>query len=56
MHHSTGKGRNRNFATKLAIWDWYFGSAYLPDSKPDEFGLKAFFPSNYFSQTEFAFR
>lgn len=55
-HHSTGKGRNRNFATKLAIWDWLFGTAYLPETKPVEYGLKTFFPNNYFSQTLFAFR
>jgi len=55
-HHSTGKGRNRNFATKLAIWDWIFGTAYLPPSKPDEYGLKTYFPKNYFSQTLYAFR
>lgn len=55
-HHSTGKGRNRNFATKLAVWDWIWGTGYLPDSKPDEYGLKTFFPANYFSQTLFAFR
>lgn len=55
-HHSTGKGRNRNFATKLAIWDWIWGTAYLPDTKPDEYGLKTYFPTHYFSQTLFAFR
>lgn len=55
-HHSTGKGRNRNFATKLAIWDWVFGTAYLPDFKVEEYGLKTFFPPHYFSQTLFAFR
>lgn len=55
-HHSTGKGRNRNFATKLAIWDWLFGTAYLPETKPNEYGLKTFFPKNYFSQTLYAFR
>jgi sterol desaturase/sphingolipid hydroxylase (fatty acid hydroxylase superfamily) len=55
-HHSTGKGRNRNFATKLAIWDWIFGTAYLPETKPDEYGLKTYFPKNYFMQTLFAFR
>ncbi|MCW8816973.1 MAG: sterol desaturase family protein, partial [Ignavibacteriaceae bacterium] len=32
-HHSTGKGRNRNFATKLAIWDWIFGTAFFPETK-----------------------
>jgi sterol desaturase/sphingolipid hydroxylase (fatty acid hydroxylase superfamily) len=55
-HHSTGKGRNRNFATKLAIWDWIFGTAFLPETKPDEYGLKTFFPNHYFMQTLFAFR
>ncbi len=55
-HHSTGKGRNRNFATKLAIWDWIWGTAFLPQNKPDEYGLKTYFPEHYFSQTFFAFR
>ena len=55
-HHSTGKGRNRNFATKLAIWDWLFGTAFQPGNKPDEFGLKTYFPKNYFVQTFYAFR
>jgi sterol desaturase/sphingolipid hydroxylase (fatty acid hydroxylase superfamily) len=55
-HHSTGKGRNRNFATKFAIWDWVFGTAFLPDNKPDEYGLKTYFPNHYFAQTVYAFR
>jgi sterol desaturase/sphingolipid hydroxylase (fatty acid hydroxylase superfamily) len=55
-HHSTGKGRNRNFATKLAIWDWIFSTAYFPETKPEEYGLKTSFPNNYFMQTLFAFR
>jgi sterol desaturase/sphingolipid hydroxylase (fatty acid hydroxylase superfamily) len=55
-HHSTGKGRNRNFATKLAIWDWLFGTAFLPETKPDEYGLKTFFPKHYLMQTFYAFR
>ena len=55
-HHSTGKGRNRNFATKLAIWDWIFDTAFLPETKPDEYGLKTFFPKHYIKQTLFAFR
>lgn len=55
-HHSTGKGRNRNFATKLAIWDWLFGTAFLPETKPDEYGLKTFFPDHYLKQTLYAFR
>ena len=55
-HHSTGKGRNRNFATKLAVWDWLFGTAYMPKDKPSEYGLKTYYPDNYFKQLVFAFR
>lgn len=56
IHHTTGKGRNRNFATKIAVWDWIFGSAYLPNEKAEEYGLKTYFPNNYFKQFAFAFR
>jgi sterol desaturase/sphingolipid hydroxylase (fatty acid hydroxylase superfamily) len=56
-HHTTGKGRNRNFATKLAIWDWLFGTAFLPDAqKAEEYGLKAPFPAHYAGQFLYAFR
>lgn len=55
-HHTTGKGRNRNFATKLAVWDWIFNSAFLPGEKAEQYGLKTFFPDNYFKQFLFAFR
>jgi sterol desaturase/sphingolipid hydroxylase (fatty acid hydroxylase superfamily) len=55
-HHSTGKGRNRNFSTKFAIWDWLFGTAFLPETKPDEYGLKTYFPRHYLLQTFYAFR
>lgn len=56
-HHTTGKGRNRNFSTKLAVWDWIFSSAYLPENeKASDYGLKTFFPSNFFRQFIFAFR
>ncbi|MDX9925380.1 MAG: sterol desaturase family protein [Ignavibacteriaceae bacterium] len=55
-HHTTGKGRNRNFSTKLAIWDWIFGTAYLPEGKADEYGLKTFFPEPFHKQLFYAFR
>jgi sterol desaturase/sphingolipid hydroxylase (fatty acid hydroxylase superfamily) len=56
-HHSAGKGRNNNFATKLAFWDWIFGTAYLPGGqKPERYGLKTLFPAQYVSQLLFAFR
>jgi sterol desaturase/sphingolipid hydroxylase (fatty acid hydroxylase superfamily) len=57
LHHTTGKGRNRNFATKLAIWDWLLGTAYLPEGiKAEDYGLKTYFPPHYFKQTLYAFR
>ena len=56
IHHTTGKGRNRNFATKLAVWDWVFGTAFVPDEKANEYGLKTFFPNNFLKQFVFAFR
>ena len=57
LHHTTGKGRNRNFATKLAIWDWIFGTAYLPEGiKAEKYGIKTYFPAHYFMQTLYAFR
>lgn len=55
-HHTLGKGRNRNFATKLAVWDWIFGTGFLPDERAAVYGLKTFFPENYFKQFLFAFR
>ncbi|HTR80677.1 MAG TPA: sterol desaturase family protein [Bacteroidota bacterium] len=47
-----------NFSTKLAIWDWMFGTAYLPRPvKPSGYGLAGVnFPKNYFAQHIFAFR
>jgi sterol desaturase/sphingolipid hydroxylase (fatty acid hydroxylase superfamily) len=46
-----------NFGTKLAIWDWLFGTAFLPRQKPSGYGLQdVHFPHNYFAQLAFAFR
>ena len=51
----------RNFATKLAVWDWLFGTAYLPASKPPAYGLDdAKYPKigmlAYVAQHLYAFR
>jgi len=46
-----------NYATKLSIWDWIFGTAYLPDRrKPPVYGLPYRFPANYFRQHAAMFR
>ncbi len=43
-----------NFSTKFAIWDWLFGTAFLPDEKPGEYGLYYHYPKDYFLQHLFA--
>jgi sterol desaturase/sphingolipid hydroxylase (fatty acid hydroxylase superfamily) len=56
-----------NFSTKLAIWDWLFGTAYLPPEKAPAYGLWGGEPfpehpgwrgalSDYFLQHVWAFR
>ncbi|MEP7219894.1 MAG: sterol desaturase family protein, partial [Bacteroidota bacterium] len=58
-HHATDdEAHNRNFSTKLAIWDWIFGTAYFPASKkPSGYGLDdPDFPKGYIGQHVYAFR
>jgi sterol desaturase/sphingolipid hydroxylase (fatty acid hydroxylase superfamily) len=43
-----------NFATKLSIWDWIFGTMYLPGKKPKKYGLWYRFPRDYFMQHIFS--
>jgi sterol desaturase/sphingolipid hydroxylase (fatty acid hydroxylase superfamily) len=48
----------KNYSTKLAIWDWIFGTAFLPNlkplhfhfNKPKMYGLPYAYPKGYFSQ------
>jgi sterol desaturase/sphingolipid hydroxylase (fatty acid hydroxylase superfamily) len=39
-----------NYSTKFAVWDWLFGTAYLPQMKPGRFGLWYDYPKDYFVQ------
>ena len=67
-HHAVDKDRREyNFATKIAVWDWIFGTAHLPAEKPAAYGLwgNAPFPErtgwrgalgDYFAQHAWAFR
>lgn len=49
--------KNINYSTKLAIWDWIFGTAYLPDTKPKGYGLDdPNYPQNYVGQQLFIFK
>lgn len=60
MHrwHHARRIMSVNFSTKLAIWDWMFGTAYLPDHKPEAFGLveEKDFPEGYLAQHAFSLR
>ena len=57
-HHATDdEAHNRNFSTKIAVWDWLFGTAHLPpDKKPRSYGIDDRFPTNYLMQHAHAFR
>ena len=56
-HHAMGKGMGSNFSTKLAVWDWMFGTAYLPsDRRAKDYGVRTWFPKHYVGQTLYAFR
>jgi sterol desaturase/sphingolipid hydroxylase (fatty acid hydroxylase superfamily) len=64
-HHATDPAaHNRNFSTKLAIWDWIFGTAFFPPRdrvRAAGYGLgyqgyPEGFPVGYFLQHARAFR
>lgn len=51
----------KNFSTKLAIWDWLFGTAHLPATKPsgygyDDLGYPRTGPWAWLAQHVYAFR
>ena len=55
-HHAVEIRDGVNFATKLAFWDWLFGTAYRPAHKPRGFGLDdVVFPRSFLAQQLFAF-
>jgi sterol desaturase/sphingolipid hydroxylase (fatty acid hydroxylase superfamily) len=57
-HHAVDSdAHNKNFGTKLAIWDWIFGTAFLPaNRKPAGYGLGEDYPSSWWRQHVWAFR
>lgn len=55
-HAQDDEAHNKNFSTKLAIWDWLFGTAYRPPQrKPTGYGIGPF-PTTYLGQHAHAFR
>jgi sterol desaturase/sphingolipid hydroxylase (fatty acid hydroxylase superfamily) len=57
-HHSADAADGGfNFATKLAIWDWLFGTARRPGGKPRAYGLSDVdFPAGFLAQQAAALR
>lgn len=57
-HHSAEEADGGyNYATKLAIWDWLFGTARAPGARPAAYGLADVdFPRGFLAQQLFAFR
>lgn len=57
-HHSAETDRTVNFATKIAVWDWLFGTGSRPGREPRAYGLwgDPWFPKGYFRQHLWAFR
>jgi len=57
-HHSAEETDGGfNYSTKLAIWDWLFGTARRPKDKPRAYGLTGVdFPKGFLAQQGAAFR
>lgn len=57
-HASDDEAHNKNFSTKIAVWDWLFGTAHFPqEKKPSGYGLSdKNYPSSYIQQHTYAFR
>ena len=57
-HHTMpNEGGNSNFAPTFALWDWMFGTFYMPEGKlPEVFGNDDHaFPEGYFAQLGYPF-
>lgn len=58
-HHANDDPRayDHNYATKLALWDWIFGTIYRPQTVAQNYGYtQAQFPKGYVQQHLHAFR
>ena len=57
-HTAPDEGGSSNFAPTFALWDFLFGTFYLPEGKlPREFGVDdQHFPEGYFNQLVYPFQ
>lgn len=57
-HHAQDLAPARNFGINLAVWDWLFGTAYLPSHDPPRLGFDGIdrFPTGPLGQALWPFR
>ncbi len=55
-HHTLAEPRDRNYASMLPIWDWIFGTHYLPRKQwPSAYGVEATLPKSLAGQLMYPF-
>lgn len=56
-HTAESDAQDRNFSVHMPLWDWLFGTYYMPGRWPDEYGLReGEMPSGWARQFVHAFR
>lgn len=57
-HHADAESaQDRNFAGLLPLWDWLFGTLYLPRDRPRSFGVRGdAMPAGFLAQLAYPFR
>ncbi len=54
-HHTLSGPINHNYASSLPVWDWLFGTAYLPRGFPADYGLTDSLPQTVAGQMVYPF-
>ncbi len=55
-HHTLADPRDRNYASMLPVWDWVFGTRFLPRKQwPSAYGIEAELPSSLAGQLMYPF-
>jgi len=55
-HHVRSEVRDRNYASMLPVWDWLFGTAYLPQAWPEAYGIDEKLPDSVAGQLAYPLR
>ena len=56
-HHTRAEPLDRNFASMLPLWDWLFGTHYLPKNQwPESYGINHELPNSVAGQLIYPFR